>query len=140
MELKVMIEQKILDAFETMWGPFPEPVLLVHKDRTILATNELARVGGCSTGIKCFSRNPEAVTHACQNCKANLALREDRPVCAEETMGGQRIIGYWVPLKEIPDVFVHFGIGIAALMGIQPHPMIGETNAHLVNLNCDSHS
>ncbi len=36
-----MIEQKILDAFETMWGPFPEPVMLIHRDRTILPETNL---------------------------------------------------------------------------------------------------
>ncbi len=126
-----MIEQKILDAFETMWGPFPEPVMLIHKDRTILARNEFARTAGIAAGVKCFSLNPEAVTGACKQCKANLALREHRTVCTEETRNGDRIIGYWMPLKDDREVYVHFGIGVAESMGMKPanpsaHPAVVE--------------
>ncbi len=114
-----MIEQKILDAFQMMWGPFPEPVMLVHKDRTILAVNDLARSGGVPLRVKCFSLNPEALTTTCKQCKANLALRERRTVCTEETVNGTRVIGYWMPLKD-EDVYVHFGVGTAQAMGCQP--------------------
>jgi hypothetical protein len=114
-----MVEQKILDAFQTMWGPFPEPVMLVQKDRTILAVNDLCRSVGTPTGVKCFSLNPEALTTTCKQCKANLALREHRTVCTESTQNGHRIIGYWMPLKEEKDVYVHFGVGCAEAMGLQ---------------------
>lgn len=129
-----MLNQQTLDAFEQMWGPFPEPVMLIQKDRTILATNELARTAGISIGVKCFSLNPQAVTHACKDCKGNLAVREQRPVCTEKTQNGQRIVGYWVPLKDQPDVYVHFGVGVAAMMGIQPHPTIQLGDPDLVTL------
>ncbi len=130
-----MLNQQTLDAFEQMWGPFPEPVMLIQKDRTILATNALARTAGVSTGVKCFSLNPDAVTHTCKNCKANLALREHRPVCTEQTQNGQRVVGYWVPLKDDPEVYVHFGVGMAALMGIQPYPTIAIGEPDLVTLS-----
>lgn len=113
------MQQSILDAFQTMWGPFPEPVLLVQKDRTILAVNDFARSLGLSAGIKCFSFNPEARTTTCKQCKANLALREQRTVCAEDVQNGKPIISYWMPLKEEKDVYVHFGIGCAEAMGVQ---------------------
>jgi hypothetical protein len=32
---------------------------------------------------------------------------------------GKRIIGYWMPLKEEKEVYVHFGIGCAEAMGVQ---------------------
>ncbi len=114
-----MVVQKILDAFQAMWGPFPEPVMLIQKDRTILAVNDLASRLGTPTGAKCFSFNPEARTTTCKQCKANLALREEHTVCTEETQNGKRIIGYWMPLKDEKDVFVHFGIGCAEAMGVQ---------------------
>jgi hypothetical protein len=75
-----MMDQKTLDAFEQMWGPFPEPVFLVHKDRTILAANELARAAGVPVGIKCYSLNPQSHGDNCGHCKANIALREGRAV------------------------------------------------------------
>ncbi len=129
-----MTDQKILDAFQTMWGPFPEPVMLVQKDRTILAINSLARTAGCATGVKCFSLNPEAVTTTCKGCKANLALREHRTVCTDTVQNGKRIVGYWMPLDAAPDVYVHFGVGCAEAMGIEPHPVIRESEGDLVNL------
>lgn len=128
------MQQDILDAFQTMWGPFPEPVMLIRKDRTILALNDLARSLGTPTGVKCFSLNAEAGSMACKHCKANLALREQRTVCSEEVQNGHRIIGYWMPLKEDKDTFVHFGVGCAESMGVQPHPTIKETATELVTL------
>jgi hypothetical protein len=127
-----MLDQKILDAFQTMWGPFPEPVMLIQKDRTILAVNDLARSVGTPIGVKCFSLNPEARTTTCKQCKANLALHEERTVSTEETQNGKRIIGYWMPLKEEKDVYVHFGVGCAEAMGMQPGQPVSNTK--LVNL------
>ncbi len=129
-----MDNERILDAFEQMWGPFPEPVMLIHKDRTILAVNTLARTAGCSTGVKCFSLNPEAVTSTCKDCKANLALRERRTVCIDTVQNGNRIIGYWMPLTEAPDLYVHFGVGCAEAMGIQPYPILRNGKNDLVPL------
>ncbi len=129
-----MEELKILDAFESMWGPFPEPVMLIRKDRTILATNALARTAGIPTGIKCYALNPEAVTSACKRCKANLALREHRAITTEEVQNGNRVIGYWMPLKEAPDMYVHFGVGVAASMGIDTHSSACESKPNLVDL------
>jgi hypothetical protein len=114
-----MVDQHVLDSFQLMWGPFPEPVMLLQKDRTILAVNDLARTIGIPPGIKCFSLNPETGgrNEHCSRCKANVALKSGETVCTEEEMGGKRVIGYWMPLKEVPDVYVHFGIGTAAAMG-----------------------
>ncbi len=108
-----MIDQVFLDAFQTMWGPFPEPVMLVHKNRTILAVNDLGRTIGIPAGTKCFTLNPEGPTSGvCKHCKANLALRSGQTIC-EEGFGTEDnpIRGYWMPLKEAPEVYVHFGIG-----------------------------
>lgn len=112
-----MIEPRILDAFQIMWGPFPEPVMLVHKDRTVLAVNDLARSYGIPSGIKCHSLNPDGAPNGqCQRCKANLALRTGETVCSQEQTNGKPVRGYWMPLKEATDVYVHFGIGTAEAM------------------------
>ncbi|WP_306589618.1 hypothetical protein [Geothrix sp. 21YS21S-4] len=108
-----MTEPRILEAFQTMWGPFPEPVMLVHRDRTVLAANDLARQIGIPTGIKCHTLNPLAEGKHCQHCKANQALNSGKTVCKEELMGDRYIRGYWMPLTEAPDLYVHFGIGTA---------------------------
>jgi hypothetical protein len=111
-----MVEQGVLDSFQTMWGPFPEPVMLIHKTRTILAVNDCARAIGIPTGSKCVALNAEVGDVQCRSCKADLAFRTGETVCAEESLDGKTIIGYWMPLKEVPDVYVHFGIGSGAAM------------------------
>lgn len=110
-----MVEQRILDAFQTMWGPFPEPVMLVHKSRTVLAVNDMAHAAGIDPGTMCFKLNPEVGPgeEHCTRCQATLALTTGKAVCIEDQISGRRIIGYWMPLKEVPDVYVHFGIGTA---------------------------
>ncbi len=128
-----MVDQKTLDAFEEMWGPFPEPVMLVNKDRTILARNELARTAGIPAGIKCFSLNAQAHGENCRQCKANQAMREKRTVCQEDDSSGARIIGYWMPLKENSEVYVHFGVGCAKAMGLSAN-VVATGECELVNV------
>lgn len=112
-----MIEPRILEAFQMMWGPFPEPVLLIHKDRTILAVNDLARSLGMPSGIKCHTLNSDHGPDGnCTRCQANRALRSGETAVLVETQGGMPVRGYWMPLKEAQDVYVHFGIGTAEAM------------------------
>ncbi len=127
------MDQDILDAFQTMWGLFPEPVMLIHKARTILARDDFAQSVGVPTGIKCFSLNPEAATATCGQCKSNLALREQRAVCTDQIENGNRVIGYWMPLKQLKDAYVHFDVGVAAAVGWQPGQP--TPSVELVNLS-----
>lgn len=106
-----MTDQNTLDAFQTMWGMFPEPVLLVQKDRTILAVNRLAAQLGVQAGIRCFTLNPAHDPQSvCQRCRANQALQSQQAVC-ESTPDGIR--GYWIPVENQSDLYIHFGIGTA---------------------------
>lgn len=125
-----MIEPRILDAFQIMWGPFPEPVMLVHKDRTVMAVNDFARKIGIAAGIKCHSLNPAGAPDGhCRQCQANRALSTGETVCSQEQTGGSSVIGYWMPLTEAPDLYVHFGIGTAkamAAMQAGAQPVVSE--------------
>jgi len=101
-----MVDQKVIDAFHMMWGSFPAPVRLIHKKRNVLAVNEIAKSKGMEVGVPCFSiGNPES--H--KSCKANEALSSDH---------GQRMnveqgkIKFWSPVRDCPDVFVHFTIPV----------------------------
>lgn len=112
-----MVEQRILDSFQTMWGPFPEPVMLIHKTRTILAVNDYARAVGIPAGTKCSGLDPQLGNgEHCSRCQADLAFKTGETVCTEESVAGKTIIGYWMPLKDVPDVYVHFGIGAGEAM------------------------
>lgn len=108
-----VVPQHVIDAFHMMWGPFPEVVLLLHKSRAILAVNDVARAAGVPLGVKCSSLNPENKTDDhCRQCQVLDALRSGEPVEKFSVSGGKRMKGYWLPLKDFPDVYVHFGVSI----------------------------
>lgn len=108
-----MVGQNVLDAFQMMWGQFPEPVMLLHKSRTILAVNDVARTAGVPLGVKCSSLNPaNEGDHHCRQCKATQALRAKAPVVETSQIGERHVKGYWIPLKDFEDVYVHFGVTI----------------------------
>lgn len=50
-----MDEQKIIEAFHLMWDHFPEPVMLIKRNRQIYAVNQKAASLGMSDQIKCSS-------------------------------------------------------------------------------------
>jgi hypothetical protein len=100
------VDSKVIDAFHMMWGMFPAPVRLIHKNRKVLAVNEIAKSMGMEVGVPCFSfGNPEFHKF----CNANEALSSNK---------GQRMnlypekIKFWSPVTGCPDVFVHFSITI----------------------------
>ncbi len=122
-----MVDQNVIEAFHSMWGTFPEPVMLVQKNRNVLAVNDLAKKIGIPTEIKCFSLNPETggADH-CKQCKANEAMRTGEAVVLKSPMNGAEVIGYWVPVKGVSDVYVHFGIGTAEALAscVPPTEMV----------------
>ena len=42
------VRQEVLDAFRMMWGLYPEPVMLIHAGREIIAMNKRAESLGIS--------------------------------------------------------------------------------------------
>lgn len=103
-----MIDSKVIDAFHLMWGNFPEPVMLVHKTREILAVNEACSKLGGVVGIKCSSIG-EPERH--KRCLANQALASQRAAYSKNESDGKTVIGFWIPVVDYPDIYVHFGIG-----------------------------
>jgi len=103
-----MIETKVIEAFHLMWGKFPEPVMLVHKSREILAVNEVCASAGGVVGNKCSEKgSPEQ--H--KGCLANQALATQQARYSKNKSGEKEVIGYWIPVTGYPEIFVHFGIG-----------------------------
>lgn len=103
------VEQSVLEAFDTMWGLYPEPVMLVHANRDVLAVNQKAKDSGISEGIKCFSLYPR--DRVCPGCLANKMLKsgEAQRKVAVSPQNGGCVDGYWIPVKGLDDVYVHFG-------------------------------
>ncbi len=103
-----MIDSKVIEAFQLMWGNFPDPALLIHKNREIIALNEAGRKMGRVAGTICSSYGgPEAHRH----CLANQALATGRPAFVKRKNGARDRISYWLPLEGQPDLFVHFIVG-----------------------------
>ncbi len=106
-----MVEANVINAFNMMWDPFPEPVMLVHKSRTILAVNAAAQAAGVPVGVKCSSLNPENKTDGhCRQCRALEALRSNSALEKFTVASGRHVKGYWLPLKDVSDVYIHFGV------------------------------
>lgn len=119
-----MFDSKVVEAFQLMWGNFPDPALLIHKNREIIALNEACRVAGYVEGTKCSSYGgPEAHKH----CLANRALETQQPAFVKRKKGERDIITYWLPLDGYPDLFVHFIIG-ARIDYNASHNSIIDTN------------
>jgi hypothetical protein len=101
---------RIAEAFELMWGNFPDPTLLVQRDRTILAVNDAAARQGMEPGRKCFSYNPDprdVENGACKGCQADQALDMGTAITCSCRLAGKRSDGYWIPLKGSREVYVH---------------------------------
>jgi hypothetical protein len=82
---------------------------LVHRDRTILAVNDVSAEQGIAAGRKCFSYSDPAdvVDGACKGCQAPKALATGTAIFCDCKMGGKRTRGYWIPLKGSTDVYLH---------------------------------
>ncbi|SHI79108.1 hypothetical protein [Propionispora hippei] len=104
-----MTDAKVIEAFQMMWGNFPDPVMLVHKSREILAVNASYNKLGVVPGIKCSSMGtPER--H--KRCLANKALASQQAAFFKGEVNGKSVIGFWIPVVGYPDIYVHFGVGM----------------------------
>jgi hypothetical protein len=112
-------EAAAVEAFRLTWENFPEPMILVRRDRTVLARNA-ATMAHCtlnsvSVGEKCFKANALEGKDTCRACRANDALRQQKAIACEGDMGGQRIRGYWIPLAGSSELFIHGYTSLAPL-------------------------
>jgi hypothetical protein len=111
----------LVDAFDQMWGRFPDPMLLVRRDRTILAQNDAARAQPWGVvGGKCHDVNPAKQGRVCPGCQAEAALNRGTAIACDGAHDGKRVRDYWIPVKGARDVYVH---GHATL-GSSPLPVV----------------
>ena len=99
-----MVDEKIIEAFHMMWDNFPGSVRLIHKNRTVLAVNEIARSMGFEVGVACIKIGPPE-SH--KDCKANLALSTK---AGQVLKSGEGKFRYWLPVKDCDEVYVHLTI------------------------------
>jgi hypothetical protein len=108
---KIEISEETRRNFHTFWDNFPFPVMLVHKDRTIVDRNKAAGMLGCTPGTRCIDIGSKE-DH--KGCLANSALREQtaqRAVGYVQAMGAV-LDSYWIPLAGVEDIYLHFSIDI----------------------------
>lgn len=105
----MMTYANIIEAFEFMWGNFPEPVMLVHKTREILAVNKACRNTGRVVGKKCSSIG-SSEKH--KRCLADTALESNRAAFSKSEVRGKTIISYWVPVSGYTDIYIHFSVRV----------------------------
>lgn len=107
----IEISDDIRSSFHLFWDNFPSPVMLVHKNRTIIEANKAGQAIGCPVGTRCVDIG-EKQYHA--GCRANAALREQAGVREVGYIEHLGIVmdSYWIPLAGVEDLYVHFGIDI----------------------------
>lgn len=107
----IEISNDIRRNFHLFWDNFPFPVMLVHKNRTIIEANKAGQAVGCPVGTKCVDMGDKK-HHA--GCCANMALREQTGVRKVGYIEHRGVVldSYWIPLAGVEDLYVHFGIDI----------------------------
>lgn len=99
--------------FHLFCDNFPHPVMLVHKDRTILDVNKAGETAGYPTGIRCVDMG-EKEHH--KGCMANQALKEQtaKRVVGYFDFAGAVLDSYWIPLAGSDELYLHFAADITA--------------------------
>ena len=105
-------EQKLIEAFDMMWGHYPEAVRLIHRSFRVVAGNEAYLKAGGPVGVQCNVGDP--AFH--RGCQAQNALKTQETKILSNEMAGLRSDSYWVPVKGAEDYYVHFTNGLNALL------------------------
>ena len=103
----IQVSEEIRRNFHLFWDNYPAPVMLVHKDRTIVEANKAGQEIGYPVGTRCVDIG-EKEHHA--GCRANVALREQAGMREVGWVGFmERVLdAYWIPLAGAEDLYVHF--------------------------------
>jgi hypothetical protein len=102
-----MVDEKLIEAFHLTWDHYPETVILIYKDRTIIAINKAGEKAGRQIGIKCYSTTADEI-HT--GCKANDALRNHVYTYVVEKREGGAMISFWLPIDGYNDYLIHFSV------------------------------
>ncbi|MBC9786272.1 hypothetical protein H1S01_17580 [Heliobacterium chlorum] len=95
---------EVVRAFHIVWGEYPGNVLLVRKDRTVVAVNKMLEKAGGTVGSKCYSKNGSL----CPWCKANEMFKKKVAVREVTKAHGLVFDSFWIPTP-IEELYIHFG-------------------------------
>jgi hypothetical protein len=101
---RLKMRPEVIASFHLMWGNFPEPVLLILKNREIVAINKVSEESGIKVGTKCSDMQPPQ-RH--QGCRSNEAFETRKAVGNKRGM----VYALWVPIDGYPEYLVHFPVG-----------------------------
>lgn len=129
------ISDEIRSHFHLFCDNFPVPVMLVHKDRTIIAVNKAGESAGYPTGIRCVDMGQKE--HH-KGCMANQALAEQT---AKRVVGwfdySQAVLdSYWIPLSGTEDLYLHFAADITQWAAESLIPKKCDTADNCTSCNC----
>lgn len=129
------ISDEILRNFHLFCDNFPYPVMLTHKDRTIVAVNKAGQTAGYPTGIRCVDLG-EKEHH--KGCMANQALKEQtaKRVVAYFDFAGAVLDSYWIPLAGNDDLYLHFAADITEWASDSLIPKKCDAAAGCSSCNC----
>ena len=129
------ISEEVIRNFHLFCDNFPFPVMLIHKDRTILAVNKTGETEGYPTDVRCVELGKKE--HH-RGCLANLALTEQaaKRVVAYTDFRGAVLDSYWVPLAGNEDLFLHFSADITQWAKESLVPKGCEVTAACSACNC----
>lgn len=96
----------LIEEFHKMWDAFPGPVRLIDQQHTILAANPLAIEKGFIAGI-CCAKVGEPSSH--KGCKSAALMKTG---CAQTDRPASDRIRGWVPVKDHPNIYVHYTLMI----------------------------
>lgn len=127
------ISNEIRSNFHLFWDNFPFPVLLVHKDRTIIERNKTAEAVGYVAGTRCVDMGKKE-DH--KDCLANQALKEQtaKRMVAYFDVAKAVLDSYWVPLAGAEDLYIHYAADISAYAADDMFP--SECGAGCASCNC----
>lgn len=104
-----MTDEQIIEAFHAMWDNFPEPIMLIKRNREIIALNPICAAAGLKPGMRCSQvGSPEQ--H--KGCRCNEAVDEKKTVAVTYEGPFGKAYGYWVPVAGKPEWIIHFSVGI----------------------------
>ena len=123
----IAVSEETHRNFHLFWDNFPFPVMLVHKDRTIVDRNKAGEAVGYIVGTRCVDMGSKE-DH--KGCLANQALKEHT---------AKRVVGYipqakavfdsyWVPLAGSDELYLHFFTDITEHAAGRLFPKAGETD------------
>ncbi len=130
------ISDEIRRNFHILCDNFPFPVMLVHKDRTIIAVNKTAETEGYPTGVRCVDMGKKE-QH--KGCLANHALAEQtaKRVVSYIDFRAAVLDSYWIPLAGSDDLYLHFAADITEWAKESLIPQECEASAACSACNCN---